>query len=75
MKDLFPPLDGIVDKYPLDKTFKGELKATLRPMKEADHQALFNFFKAVPENERLFIKHQVQDPDVIKRWCEKLDLE
>ena len=75
MKDLFPPLDGIVDKYPLDKKFKGELKATLRPLGEADHQALFNFFKAVPENERLFIKHQVQDPDVIKRWCEKLDLE
>ena len=38
MKDLFPPLDGIVDKYPLDKIFKGELKATLRPLEEADHQ-------------------------------------
>lgn len=75
MKDLFPPLDGIVDGYPKTKVLKDGLKAHMRPLEETDHQALFDFFKAVPENERLFIKHQVQDPDVIKRWCEKLDLE
>jgi L-amino acid N-acyltransferase YncA len=75
MNDLFPPLDGIVDGYPKEKVLKDELKATLRPLEKTDHEALSDFFKAVPENERLFIKHQVQDPEVIKKWCQKLDLE
>ncbi len=75
MKDLFPPLDGIVDTYPKEKLLKDDLKVSIRPLETTDHQALYDFFKAVPENERLFIKHKVQDQQVIKRWCEKLDLE
>jgi GNAT superfamily N-acetyltransferase len=32
------------------------------------------FFQAVPERERMFIKHRVADLRVIREWCRKMDL-
>ncbi|MBT5927385.1 MAG: GNAT family N-acetyltransferase [Verrucomicrobia bacterium] len=75
MTDLFPPLDGIVEAFPKEKSLKNELKVTVRPLEKNDHQALFDFFKAVPENERLFIKHKVQNQEVIESWCRNIDFE
>ena len=75
MTDLFPPLDGIVDAYPKEITLKDGLKVTVRPLEAGDSEALFNFFQVVPENERLFIKHKVQEKEVIEGWCSQIDLE
>ena len=75
MTELFPPLDGIVDAFPKELSLKDDLKVTVRPLEKDDHQALFDFFKAVPENERLFIKHKVQEQAVIESWCKNIDLE
>ncbi|MDB4665249.1 GNAT family N-acetyltransferase [Verrucomicrobia bacterium] len=75
MTDFFPPLDGIVDSYPKDFSLKEGLDVTVRPLEIGDNRALFQFFQAVPENERLFIKHKVQEQQVIDGWCKHLDYE
>lgn len=75
MTDLFPPLDGIVDAYPKEFTLKDGQLVVVRPLNQDDSEPLFNFFKAVPENERLFIKHKVQEKTVIEEWCDHIDLE
>jgi GNAT superfamily N-acetyltransferase len=31
-------------------------------------------FQGIPEQERMFIKHRVQDVGVIKEWCQNIDL-
>jgi GNAT superfamily N-acetyltransferase len=46
----------------------------LRPLEAADEKAFHQFFLAVPERERLFIKHRVTEPAVIHEWCQHIDL-
>jgi len=46
----------------------------LRPLKPSDENVFHEFFLAVPEQERMFIKHRVTEPDVIRDWCQNIDL-
>jgi len=67
-------LDSIVEQYPREISLKDGLKTVLRPLKPSDEKAFHDFFLAVPEPERMFIKHRVTDPDVIRDWCQNIDL-
>lgn len=63
-----------LQKFPKKITLKDNSKVTLRPLKKTDEQEFHEFFKAIPEQERMFIKHRVTDPAVIKDWCDNIDL-
>ena len=67
-------LDAVVDEFPKDIELKGGFRCTLRPLEPADEKAFHEFFQAVPEPERMFIKHRVTDPQVIHDWCQNIDL-
>jgi GNAT superfamily N-acetyltransferase len=67
-------LEFELQKYPKEIKLKDGSKARLRPLKEDDEKGFHEFFSAVPEKERMFIKHRVTDPQVIKEWCQKIDL-
>jgi GNAT superfamily N-acetyltransferase len=60
-------------KYPKKVTLKDGFKCTLRPLQRDDERAFFEFFQAIPEKERMFIKHRVQDAAVIRSWCQHID--
>jgi len=62
-----------IQKFPKKVTLKDGLKITLRPLKKDDEKAFHEFFSAIPEKERMFIKHRVQDPEVIRGWCQNID--
>jgi L-amino acid N-acyltransferase YncA len=64
----------ILDEYPQTVQLKQGLACDFRPLTPEDEPALFAFFQAIPEQERMFIKHRVCDPEVIQRWCEEIDL-
>src|SRR5712671_4186286 len=67
-------LDSIVEQYPREISLKDGLQTVLRPLKPSDEKAFHDFFLAVPEPERMFIKHRVMDPEVIRDWCRNIDL-
>ena len=67
-------LEFELQKYPREIKLKDGSKARLRPLKKDDETAFHEFFSAVPERERMFIKHRVTDPKVIKDWCQNIDL-
>jgi GNAT superfamily N-acetyltransferase len=46
----------------------------LRPLRKDDEKSFHDFFLAVPEPERMFIKHRVTEPTVIREWCRNIDL-
>lgn len=62
-----------IQKFPKKVTLKDGMKITLRPLKKEDEKAFHDFFAAIPERERIFIKHRVQDPEVIRSWCQNID--
>ena len=62
-----------IQKFPKKVTQKDGFKVTLRPLKREDEKDFHEFFQAIPEQERMFIKHRVQDPAVIRDWCRNID--
>ena len=50
------------------------IEVKIRPLEAGDEKALLGFFKNLPEPEVMFFKRRVRDPEVIKQWCENIDL-
>jgi len=67
-------LEFELQKYPKDIKLKDGSKCKLRPLRKDDEKNFHAFFQSVPEPERMFIKHRVTDPEVIRDWCQKIDL-
>ena len=61
--------------YPKTTKLGSGEELVLRPTNEGDEEPLLEFFRAVPEEDRRFLKHDVTDPKVIARWLEQPDLE
>jgi ribosomal protein S18 acetylase RimI-like enzyme len=62
-----------LQKFPKTVKLKDATKATLRPLRREDEKELHQLFLDIPEQERMFIKHRVQDVKVIRDWCQNID--
>jgi ribosomal protein S18 acetylase RimI-like enzyme len=62
-----------LQKFPKSVKLKDGKKATLRPLRAADEKDFHELFQGIPERERMFIKHRVQDKKVIRDWCKNID--
>ncbi|HME90022.1 MAG TPA: GNAT family N-acetyltransferase, partial [Myxococcaceae bacterium] len=67
-------LEVALFEYPKDLELKSGFKCLIRPLESTDELAFHEFFLAVPTQERMFIKHRVTDPEVIRDWCQNIDL-
>src|SRR5262245_60693383 len=67
-------LEFELQKYPKETTLKDGSKTRLRPIRKDDEKNFHELFLAVPEAERMFIKHRVTEPQVIRDWCQNIDL-
>jgi ribosomal protein S18 acetylase RimI-like enzyme len=63
-----------LQKFPKAIKLKDGSTVALRPLRRQDEKQFHALFQAVPEQERMFIKHRVTDPAVIRDWCENIDL-
>ena len=46
---------------------------TIRPMVPEDQDALLDFFRRIPPEDRFYLKDDVTDPTIIARWAQTLD--
>lgn len=63
-----------LQQYPKDIPLKDGSLCQVRPLRPEDESAFHQFFQSVPEPERMFIKHRVTQLDVIRQWCQNIDL-
>ena len=63
-----------LQKFPKDIRLKDGSKFKLRPLRKDDEKAFHEFFLNVPAQERMFIKHRVTEPEIIRDWCRNIDL-
>ncbi len=61
----------------IDKSFTADdgIEIEIRPLEAGDEKALLSFFKNLPQPEVMFFKRRVSDPEVIKSWCENIELD
>jgi GNAT superfamily N-acetyltransferase len=62
-----------LQEFPKNVKLKDGKKATLRPLAKTDEKDFHKLFQAIPEGERMFIKHRVTDLKVIRDWCRNID--
>jgi ribosomal protein S18 acetylase RimI-like enzyme len=62
-----------LQKFPKTVKLKDGAKAALRPLRRDDEKEFHQLFLGIPEQERMFIKHRVQDIAVIRDWCQNID--
>ena len=62
-----------LQQFPKNIKLKDAKKAVLRPLKADDEKSFHQLFLDIPERERMFIKHRVQDLKVIRDWCKNID--
>ncbi len=62
-----------VSGYPTVYLIEGGDRVTIRPMVPGDGDALLDFFRRIPEEDRFYLKEDVTSPAVIRRWAEGLD--
>jgi GNAT superfamily N-acetyltransferase len=67
-------LEFELQKFPKEITLKDGSLCRLRPLRKEDEMDFHEFFLAVPPSERMFIKHRVTEPEVIREWCQNIDL-
>ena len=68
------PLELELQKFPKKIVLKDTFQCALRPLRKDDEKKFHEFFLEVPEQERMFIKHRVTEPAVIRDWCQNIDL-
>ena len=68
-------IDFALEKYPITLPLDAGLTPVFRPLECTDHTAFLVFLQAVPECERLFIKQRLEDPALLRSWCNAEDPE
>ena len=69
--DIYPKID--LDTYQKETRLKNGSKVLLRPMVKEDGEALYAFFKAVPDDEARYLRNDVKSRLVIEKWAKSLD--
>ena len=67
-------LEDELQTFPKEIKLEDGAECELRPLRKDDEKAFHAFFRDVPEGERMFIKHRVTDLQVIRDWCQNIDL-
>ncbi|MBI4115911.1 MAG: GNAT family N-acetyltransferase [Candidatus Omnitrophica bacterium] len=63
------------ERFPKPVKLDEGTRVILRPLIPQDEAPLVEFFKAIPDEDILYLRDDVKDPQVIKRWCQNLDYE
>ncbi len=66
-------LEDILEQFPRKYSAPDGTTFQVRPLGANDVDALHELFCALPDTERLLIKHRVTDAAVVKEWCQKID--
>ena len=62
-----------MEKFSKKILLKDGTSIVIRPLSKQDGPALLKFFQSVPEDDRLFLKDDVTQKEVIDRWINELD--
>jgi len=62
-----------IGAYPKEVALRDGGKIILRPIGDGDERSLLDFFLAIPEEERFFLKEDVTSPETVGRWVQERD--
>lgn len=67
--------DTLTTAYPKTVKLKDHRSVVIRPLAQDDFDLLHASFLALPEEDRIFLRHDVRDPELVREWTRNLDFE
>ncbi len=67
-------LDSALEDFPKTIQCSDDLVCVARPLTAEDEKNFHELFLSMPSHELMFIKHRVTDSEVIRDWCQCIDL-
>jgi RimJ/RimL family protein N-acetyltransferase len=64
----------LLDTYPKEATLRDGRRVVVRLLANGDFDKLHTFFQALPAEDRLFLRHDVTNPEVVQTWVQNIDL-
>jgi RimJ/RimL family protein N-acetyltransferase len=64
-----------IDGIPKEVALKSGRRVKIRLLNGEDFEKLSAFFQGLPDSNRLFLQHNVLDPELIRKWTQQLDLD
>ena len=65
----------LLQDYPKTVTLRNGRTVSLRPLEKGDFEKLYAFFQELTDEDRLFFRNDVKDPNLIRRWTENIDFD
>lgn len=65
----------LTETYPKLFTLKDGTSVAIRPLAQGDFEQLFSFFGSLHEEDRLFLRDDVSDPELVRKWTDEVDLD
>jgi RimJ/RimL family protein N-acetyltransferase len=62
-----------LDRYPREITLRDGARLVLRPMVREDGDRLWDFFRRIPPEDKMYIRQDVSRREVIEEWVNHLD--
>jgi L-amino acid N-acyltransferase YncA len=62
-----------LDRYPKEITLKDGIRVTFRPMVQGDVGGLWDFFRQIPLEEKMYLREDVDRKEEVERWARNLD--
>jgi RimJ/RimL family protein N-acetyltransferase len=62
-----------LDRYPKEITLKDGIRVTFRPMVREDVGGLWDFFRQIPLEEKMYLREDVDSKEEVERWARNLD--
>ena len=60
-------------RYPKEVILKDGKEAVIRPLEKDDEPLLQDFYKEIPEDDRWYMRYDVMDPKVIRKWIDGIE--
>ncbi len=64
-----------LDRYPKQITLRDGARLTFRPMVREDAERLWEFFRQIPPDDKMYLREDVDRKEIVERWAELLDYE
>ncbi len=64
-----------MQEFPKSVTLKDGRSVTLRILGSGDFDKLYAFFQDLPDEDRMFLRSNVTDPELVRGWTEKVNLD
>lgn len=62
-----------LDEYPKEVNLRDGSKVIMRPAVKEDEEALYRFFQDLSREDRLYLRDDVLDREVVRGWMENMD--